>query len=186
MAIGNPPDISGLLIDWSQGNEEALKDLISAVYPEVRLIARRHLARRGFTLQSVDLANEAYLKLMRVSGVQCECRGHFFALCAQIIRRLLVDHARKHKYAKRGGDAVFVPLNEELLGTRGRGVEILALDDAMVSLSNIDPRKGRVVELRFFGGLTVDETAEVLRVSPETVLRDWKMAKAWLSRELNK
>jgi RNA polymerase sigma-70 factor (ECF subfamily) len=109
---------------------------------------------------------------------------HFFALCAQMIRRILVDHARKRRYAKRGGDAERVPLEEALLGTRALGVEVLALDDALFSLSKIDPRKGRVVELRYFGGLGVEETAAVLQVSPETVMRDWKMAKSWLFREL--
>ena len=119
-------------------------------------------------------------------GTQCENRLHFFALCAQIIRRLLVDHARKVRYAKRGGDQVRVPLEETLLGTRSRGVEMAALDDALASLAKRDPRKARVVELRFFGGLSVEETAELLRISPETVLRDWKMAKAWLRRELSR
>ena len=121
---------------------------------------------------------------IRARGIQCENRLHFFALCAQIMRRLLVDHARRFRYAKRGGDQVRVPLEETLLGTRARGVEVLALDDALASLAKRDPRKARVVELRFFGGLSVEETAEFLRISPETVLRDWKMAKVWLLREL--
>lgn len=179
-------DISGLLAAWSQGSEEALSALIASVYPEVRRIARQHLGGRAsdHTLQSAALANEAYLKLIRARGIQCDNRAHFFALCAQIIRRILVDYARRGRYAKRGGDAVRVPLEEALLGTRARGIELVALDDALESLSKIDARKGRVVELRYFGGLSVEETAEVLQVSPETVMRDWKMARTWLFREL--
>lgn len=179
-------DITGLLAAWSEGNEEALSRLTPLVYPEIRRMARMHLARRDQTLESAALVNEAYLKLVRARGIHCENRVHFFALCAQIIRRILVDHARKRRYLKRGGDEVRVPWEEALLGTRGRGVEALALDDALASLAKLDARKGRVVELRFFGGLSVEETAEVLRISPETVLRDWKMAKAWLFRELRR
>ena len=182
----SPQDISGLLLAWSDGSEEALNDLISIVYPDLRRMARQQLGRGApdHTLQSAALANEAYLKLIRARGIQCESRVHFFALCAQIIRRILVDYARNRRFAKRGGDAVRVPLDEALLGSRARGVEMLALDEALSSLSKIDARKGRVVELRYFGGLTVEETAEVLKISPETVLRDWKMAKTWLFREL--
>jgi RNA polymerase sigma factor (TIGR02999 family) len=161
--------------------------VVSAIYPELRKIARQHLGRApDHTLESAALANEAYLKLIRARGIRCENRAHFFALCAQMIRRILVDHARHARYAKRGGDAVRVPLDEVLLGTRARGVEVVALDDALSSLTKIDPRKGRVVELRFFGGLTVEETAEILQISPETVLRDWRMAKTWLFRELTR
>ncbi len=181
-----PPDISGLLLAWNDGNEDALNDLVSVVYPELRRIARQQLGRGApdHTLQSAALANEAYLKLLRARDIQCVSRVHFFALCAQIIRRILVDYARNRRYAKRGGNAMRVPLDEALLGTRARGIEMLALDEALSTLSKIDPRKGRVVELRYFGGLTVGETAEVLKISPETVLRDWRMAKTWLFREL--
>ena len=183
-----PQDISGLLLAWSDGDEKALNDLVSIVYPELRRIARQQLGHGGpdHTLQSAALANEAYLKLIRARGIQCESRVHFFALCAQIIRRILVDYARNRRYAKRGGNAMRIPLDEALLGSRARGVEVLALDEALSSLSKIDPRKGRVVELRYFGGLTVEETAEVLQISPETVLRDWKMAKVWLFRQLSR
>jgi RNA polymerase sigma factor (TIGR02999 family) len=142
------------------------------------------LARRDDTLESAALVHEAYLKLIRARGIHCQNRLHFFALCAQIIRRILVDHARNRRYAKRGGDQVRVPWEEALLGTRARGVELLALDDALASLAKVDARKGRIVELRFFGGLSVEETAQVLRISPQTVLRDWQMAKVWLLREL--
>ncbi len=159
---------------------------MSRVYPEVRRIARKHLGRRptGHTLESAALANEAYLKLTRAGSVRCENRIHFLALCSQIIRRILVDHARGRGYAKRGGNAVRVPLDDVLLAARARGIEVLALDEALESLSRIDARKGRVVELRYFGGLSVEETAEVLGISAETVKRDWKMAKTWLFSEL--
>jgi RNA polymerase sigma factor (TIGR02999 family) len=179
-------DISGLLSAWSQGDEKALNDLVAVVYPELRRIARQQLRRQpsDHTLESAALANEAYLKLIRAPGIRCENRVYFFALCAQVIRTILVDHARRRQSAKRGGNAVHIPLDEALLGTRARGVDVLALDDALAALSKIDPRKGRVVELRYFGGLTVEESAEVLQISPETVMRDWKMAKAWLFREL--
>lgn len=175
-----------MLVAWSRGDEEALQSLIALVYPELRRIARRHLGRREHTLESAAVANEAYLKLIRARGIQCENRTHFFALCAQVIRRILVDHARRSGYAKRGGGAVRVPLDEVLLGTRARGVEVIALDEALSSLSKMDPRKGRVVELRYFGGLSVEETAEILQISPETVQRDWHMAKTWLFRELTR
>lgn len=175
-----------MLVAWSQGDEAALKSLISLVYPELRRIARRHLGRREHTLESAAVANEAYLKLIRARGIHCENRTHFFALCAQVIRRILVDHARQGGYAKRGGDAVRIPLDEALLGTRARGVEVVALDEALSSLSKIDPRKAHVVELRYFGGLSVEETAEILQISAETVLRDWRMAKTWLFRELTR
>ena len=187
MAAETTEDITGLLAAWSDGDQEALRHLVAVVYPEIRRIGRRYLGRSGpdETFESAALANEAYLKLMRARGIRCENRLQFFALCAQIIRRFLVDHARERRYAKRGGEAVRVPLDETLLGTRARGVEITALDEALASLSKIDPRKGRVVELRYFAGLSVDETAQVLQISPETVFRDWKMAKAWLLRELS-
>jgi RNA polymerase sigma factor (TIGR02999 family) len=174
-------------VAWSEGDEDAIKDVVAAIYPELRRIARQHLGRApDHSLESAALANEAYLKLIRARGVRCENRTHFFALCAQMIRRILVDRARHAGYAKRGGDAVRIPLDEVLLGTRARGVEVLPLDDALSSLAEIDPRKSRVVELRFFGGLSVEETAEVLEISPETVLRDWRMAKTWLFRELTR
>jgi RNA polymerase sigma factor (TIGR02999 family) len=186
MTVEHPEEITRLLAAWSKGDEEALNRLIPVVYPELRRIARQHLRRQSpdHTLESAALANEAYLRLIRAQGIQCENRTHFFALCAQMIRRILVDHARKRRYAKRGGDAERIPLEEAVLGTRAQGVEVLALDDALISLSKVDPRKGRVVELRYFGGLTVEETAGILQISPETVMRDWKMAKAWLFREL--
>jgi RNA polymerase sigma-70 factor, ECF subfamily len=186
MTVDGPQDISGLIAAWGNGDEQALGRLISLVYPELRRIARRHLGRRqpGHSLESAALANEAYLKFVRAGGVRCENRVHFFALCSQVIRRILVDHARNRGYAKRGGYAVRVPLDDVLAGARARGIEILALDQALESLSKVDSRKCRVVELRYFGGLSVEETAEVLGISPATAKRDWKMAKTWLFGEL--
>lgn len=188
MTADSPHDITGMLAAWNNGNEEAIKEVASAIYPELRRMARMYLGRRNpdHTLESAALVNEAYLKLIRAQGIRCENRTHFFALCAQMIRRILVDHARHARYAKRGGDAVRVPFDEALLGVRAHGVEVLALDDALSSLAKIDPRKGRVVELRFFGGLSVEETAEVMQVSTQTVMRDWRMAKTWLLRELTR
>jgi RNA polymerase sigma factor (TIGR02999 family) len=174
-------------VAWSNGDEDALKRLVSTLYPELRRIARRQLARRSNdSLESAALANEAYLKLLQARGIVCESRAHFLALCAQMIRRILVDHARSRRYAKRGGDAPRVSLDETLLGMQARGVEVLALNEALAALSKIDPRKARVVELRYFGGLSVEETAEVMKTSAETVLRDWKMSKSWLLRELTR
>ncbi len=182
MTVDRSGDISGLIAAWGNGDEQALGRLMDVLYPEMRRIARQHLGRRpaGHTLESAALANEAYLKFLRAGGIRCENRTHFLALSSQIIRRILVDHARSRGYAKRGGNAVRVPLDDVLAAARTRGIEMLALDDALESLSKVDGRKGRVVELRYFGGLSVEETAEVVGVSPETVKRDWKMAKAWL------
>jgi RNA polymerase sigma-70 factor (ECF subfamily) len=186
MANEDSKDVSGLLVAWNNGDEVALDRLMSVLYPELRRIARRHLRGRaaGDSLESAALANEAYLKLTRAGGIRCENRVHFLALCSQIIRRILVDHARTRGYAKRGGNALRVPLDDALLAAHARGVELLDLDDALSSLSRTDARKGRVVELRYFGGLSVEETAEVLGISPETAKRDWRMAKAWLLNAL--
>ncbi len=175
-------DISGLIDAWGDGDEAAFDRLVAAVYPELRRMARRHLGRRadGHSLESAALANEAYLKLVRARGIRVESRVHFLALCSQVIRRILVDHARSRGYAKRGGNALRVPLDDVLLASASRGVEVLALDQALESLARLDPRKSRVVELRYFGGLTVEEVADVLGISPETAKRDWRLAKAWL------
>ena len=186
MTVERPRDISGLIAAWGNGDEQALDRLMPLVYSELRRIARRHMAhcKAGHTLESAALANEAYLKLVRSGGVRCESRVHFLALCSQVVRRILVDHARKRGYAKRGGSAVQVSLDEGVIAAKSRPVDVLALDEALASLSEFDPRKGRVVELRYFGGLSVEETAEVVGISPETAKRDWKMAKAWLFGEL--
>jgi RNA polymerase sigma factor (TIGR02999 family) len=181
-------EISGLIAAWAGGDQAALADLVSALYPELRRIARQHLARRGAaeSLESAALANEAYLKLLRAGRIACESRVHFLALCSQMIRRILVDHARARGYAKRGGNAAHLPLDEVLVGVESRGIEMVALDQALISLAGIDARKARLVEMRYFGGLTLEETAEVLGVSVETAKRDWKMSKAWLFAELTR
>ena len=185
MTAAGSPDISGLIAAWGNGDEEALNRVVPLLHRELRRIARQHLARRpSHTLESAGLVNEAYLKLIRAGGIRCENRVHFLALCSQMMRRILVDHARDRGYAKRGGNAVRIPLDDVLLVAPARGIGLLALDEALDSLSKIDARKGRVVELRYFGGLSVEETAEFLRISPETVKRDWRMARAWLLGEL--
>src|SRR5260370_3200366 len=168
-------DIGGLLQAWSDGDEEALKRVIPVVYPELRRIARHHLFRRPshHTMESAALANEACLQLLRGRGIDCDNRVHFFALCAQIIRRILVDDSRHRGYAKRGGDAVRVPLDEVFLGTKARGIEVLALDQALTLLAKIDSRKAHVVELRYFGGLSRGENAGFLQVSPQTGQPEW-------------
>lgn len=181
-----PLDITVLLMAWENGEEDALARLMPLVYPELQRIARKHLARGvpANTLESAAVVNEAYLKLIRAHGIRCESRVQFFAFCAQVIRHILVDHARNRRYAKRGGGAVQIPIDENLLSAPTQGVDVLALDEALASLTKLDPRKGRVVELRYFGGLSVEETSEALQISTETAKRDWKMAKAWLLREL--
>lgn len=186
MSDGTPDDISGLLVAWSRGDEAALNDVMPLVYRDLRGIARRRLRQSSGPMlpSSGTLAHEAYLKLLHTRGIRCRNRAHFFALCAQMIRRILVDHARKRRYAKRGGGQVEAPLDEALLGSRARGVDVEALDEALVGLAKLDTRKCRVVELRFFGGLSIEETAEVLEISEETVTRDWRVAKTWLLREL--
>ena len=182
MSLPEAPDISSLLAAWGGGDAQALPRLMSAVYPELRRIARQHLAGRrdGQTLESAALANEAYLKLISAGSIRCENRAHFLALCSQIFRRILVDHARSRGSDKRGGRSERVPLDDVLLGAETRGIEILALNEALESLAEIDARKARMVELRYFGGLSVEETAEVLGITPIRVKRDWDKARAWL------
>lgn len=179
-------DLTRMLTAWNDGDATALDRLMELVYPEMRRIAHRQLQRRqpGDSLESAALANEAYLKLVRAGRIRCENRVHFLALCAQIMRRILVDHARRRGFAKRGGEALFVALDEALVAAQARGVEVLALDDALDALARIDRRKSRVVELRYFGGLSLEETAQALGVSLDTVKRDWRMARAWLLAEL--
>ena len=180
-------DITGMLAAWNDGDTDALNRLLDVVYPELRQVARRYLARRrpGESLESAALANEAYLKLVHAGGIRCENRLHFLALCAQIMRRILADHARRSGFAKRGGEAVRVALDEVLLVARDRGIEVLALDEALDALARIDWRKSRVVELRYFGGLKIDEAAQVLSVSVDTAKRDWRLARAWLRAKLS-
>jgi len=179
-------DITAMLAAWNKGNMDALDRLMDLVYPELRRIAHQNLKRggAGASIESAALANEAYLKLVGAGGIRCENRAHFLALCSQIMRRILVDHARRRGFAKRGGNALRVPLDEILLAAQARGVEVLALDEALEALALIDKRKSRVVELRYFGGLSIEETAEVLEVSMDTVKRDFRMARAWLLAKL--
>jgi RNA polymerase sigma factor (TIGR02999 family) len=187
MTAKDDHDITGMLAAWNDGSAGALDRVIGVIYPELRRIARKHLARRrpGESLESAALANEAYLKLLHSGGIRCENRTHFLALCSQMIRRILVDHARSRGFAKRGGDAQRVPLDQVLLSAQARGIEVLALDKALETLARIDARKSRVVELRYFGGLSIEETAEALEVSLDTAKRDWRLARAWLLTELS-
>ncbi len=187
MTDQEPPDITRMLAAWNDGEASALDRLMDLVYPKLRRIAHGQLRRRrpGETLESAALANEAYLKLVRAGGIRCDNRAHFLALCAQIMRRILVDHARRRGFAKRGGDALCVTLDPAAVAAQAPGIDVLARDEALEALARIDPRKSRVVELRYFGGLSVEETAEVLRVSVDTVKRDWRMARAYLLAELS-
>jgi RNA polymerase sigma-70 factor, ECF subfamily len=184
-----PPkfEVTALLQAWSAGDEAALEKLAPLVYEELRRMAHRYMAqeRTGHTLQSTALVNEVYLRLAKASEVNWQNRVHFFAVCARMMRNILTDFARSRGYLKRGGNAGRVPLDEALHAGCESPADIVALDDALQDLASFDERKSLVVELRFFGGLSVEETAEVLRVSAETVLRDWKLAKAWLLHELS-
>jgi len=178
-------DISTLLRAWSDGDQRALDQLTPIVYDELHRLARRYLRRErpDHSLQTTDFVNEAWMRLVDYERMQWQNRAHFFAVSAQLMRRILVDHARRHNL-KRGGGLQHVSLEEAAVLGGGRDADLVALDDAMNTLAQLDPRKVQVVEMRFFGGLSVEETAEVLKVSPVTVKRDWRAAKAWLYREL--
>jgi RNA polymerase sigma factor (TIGR02999 family) len=178
-------EISTLLRAWSDGDRGALERLTPIVYQELRRLARRYMKgeRPGHSLQTTALVNEAYVRLVDYKRMQWQNRAHFFAVSAQLMRRILVEHARRHNL-KRGGDLQHVSLDEAAAVGAGKATDLLALDDAMNALARIDPRKAQVVEMRFFGGLSVEETAEVLKVSSITVLRDWSTARAWLYREM--
>jgi RNA polymerase sigma factor (TIGR02999 family) len=180
-------EITELLLAWSRDEEEALDRLVPIVHQELHRLAHRYMRheRADHTLQSTALVHEAYQRLIDSRNVRWQNRAHFFAIAAQSMRRILVDFARSRQYLKRGGQYRQVSLGEALMFSANRGADFVALDDALRSLNATDPRKSQVVELRFFGGLTVNETAEVLKVSPETVMRDWRLAKAWLLRELS-
>ena len=180
-------DITQLLRAWGDGNQAALDRLMPLVYAQLRQAAHRYMARerRGHTLQTTALVNEVYVRLAKAREMRWQDRVHFFALSAQMMRRILTDHARARQYAKRGGGAQVVSLDEAPEVSPKPRADLVALDDALKRLAAVDERKSRVVELRYFGGLSVEETGEVLKVSPETVMRDWKLAKAWLLRELS-
>ena len=186
MAQPKTHEVTTLLQAWGRGEDAALDEIIPIVCRELRRIAHRYMAgeRPDHTLQTTALVNEAYLKLVDSRRVNWRNRAHFFAISAQLMRRILVDYARARGYRKRGSGARDITLHDELAGANERGRNVLELDDALKALAELDPRKSKVVELRFFGGLSLEETAEVLKVCPDTVLRDWRMAKAWLGREL--
>jgi len=181
-----PDSVTGLLLAWGRGDEQALGQLVPLVEQELHRIARRCMAgeRANHSLQATALVNEAYLRLIDAQHVNWQNRAHFLAMSARLMRRILVDAARSKQYQKRGAGAVKVTLDEGLLPPAEAGHDLVALDDAMQALARFDDRKSKVVELRFFGGLSVEETATVLGVSVDTVMRDWKLAKAWLLKEL--
>jgi len=183
-----PEDISGLLRAWSRGDRAALERLIPLVDRELRRIARRYLDKKrpGAALETTSLVNEAYVRLMDVKQASWRDRAHFFALCASIMRGILVDRARARRSAKRGRGEQPLPLDEAAIVSPQRTSDLVAIDDALTALSRMDPRRARVVELRFFGGLTAEETAEVLGTSRATVMRDWAVAKLWLMQELTR
>jgi RNA polymerase sigma factor (TIGR02999 family) len=180
--------VTDLLLSWGAGDESALGQLVPLVFDELRRIAHRHMQsqRDRQVLQTTALVNEVYVRLVDLSRVRWQDRAHFLAVASRLMRRVLVDFARARATAKRGGGAVFVSLDEEVVGPEAPGADLVALDDALQALAKVDARRSQVVELRFFGGLTVEETAEALGVSPETVMRDWRLAKVWLWREITR
>jgi RNA polymerase sigma-70 factor, ECF subfamily len=188
MTRPSPHEVTQLLRAWDAGDKQALEDLMPLMYEELHRLAARCMAgeQEGHVLQTTALVNEVYLRLVDVDNVGWRDRAHFFALCARLMRRILIDLARSRHYHKRGGNAAHLHLEEALTVSVETTPDILAVDEALQSLAVVDLRKSQIVELRFFGGLTVEETADVLKVSPETILRDWRLAKAWLSRELKR
>ncbi len=181
---GLPNEVTQLLLSWNSGNEKALDDLIPLVYAELRRLARLYMRRErsNHTLQTSALINEAYLRLVDQQKVEWQDRAHFFAVAAQIMRNILIDHARKYQSAKRGAGAQQVPLDESVIANSQRASELVALDDALVSLATYDSRKSQIVELQFFGGLSIEEIAEAMKISPATAKRELQAAKLWLHR----
>ena len=186
MNESSPAEFTQLLVAWGNGEEGAFDKLLPKVYDELRRTARRQLRGERSGMQTSSLVHEAYLRLLDSSRVRWQNRNHFYAVSSMLMRRILVDFARARRSLKRGGDAVRVPIDEALDAAPERGADLVALDDALEALSGLDERKARVVELRFFGGLSVEETAQTLDVSPDTVMRDWRIAKSWLLRELSR
>jgi RNA polymerase sigma factor (TIGR02999 family) len=180
-------DVTQLLIQWSKGDSAALDALVPLVYDELRRLAQLYLNREkpGHTLSSTALVHEAYLRMVKQKEASWQNRAHFFAVAARMMRRILVDHARKHHYAKRGGGALTLSLDEAIAPAPEREIDLVALDDALETLAKLDERQSRMVELRFFGGLSIEETSEVLGVSTPTVKREWASARAWLYREIS-
>ena len=185
--MGTAPshDVTQLLSQWTDGDPRALDELLPLVYDELRRLARIYLQRERseHTLQSTALVHEAYLRLVN-QDVSWQNRAHFFGIAAQMMRRVLVDHARGRNASKRGDGVCRVTLDEEIMGAGEKDVDVIALDEALTSLAKFDPQQSRIVELRFFSGLSIEDTSEVLKISPATVKRDWAMAKAWLHREM--
>jgi RNA polymerase sigma factor (TIGR02999 family) len=181
-------ELTQLLVDWSNGDRAALDKLMPLIDAELRRLAHRYMTREraGHTLQTTALVNEAFLRLVNRKSLQWQNRAHFFGIAAQLMRTILVDHARSHASAKRGGGARKLELDEAMVVSQQKASEVIALDDALNQLALLDPQQSRIVELRFFGGLTVQEAAEVLQVSPATIKREWSTAKAWLYHELAK
>jgi RNA polymerase sigma factor (TIGR02999 family) len=181
-------DVTQLLADWSQGKEQAFEQLAPVVYDELRRLAARYLRRErsNHTLQPTALVHEAYLRLIDQSRIEWQNRAHFFGVAAQMIRRILVDHARAHQAAKRGAGVAHFAIDDAFDAAAPRDLDLVALDDALGTLATLDPQQSRVIELRFFGGLSIEETAAVLDVSPATVKREWAAARAWLYRELSR
>lgn len=182
-----PQEVTQLLVDWGNGNQAALDRLMPVVYTELRQLAHRYMRRErpGHTMQTTALIHEAYLRLVDQNQVRWQHQAHFFGIAARLMRQILIEHARSRTRAKRGGGVGTISLDEAAIVSQARATELLALDDALERLATIDPRKSQVVELRFFGGLSVEEAAQVLNIAPNTVLRDWRMAKAWLRREIS-
>lgn len=187
--MGTPSvqEVTQLLRAWSAGDQDALEQLTPLVYRELHRAAKHYMARQkpDHTLQTTALVNEVYLRLVAFKEAKWEDRAHFFAVCAQLMRRILTDWARGQQYLKRGKHAPHVALDEALVVSPERGRDLIALDEALKSLSEVNTRRSQVIELRFYGGLSVEETATVLKVSPETVMRDWRLARAWLMREMS-
>jgi RNA polymerase sigma factor (TIGR02999 family) len=189
LPVTQPPkhEVTQLLIEWSNGDKTALDKLMPMIHEELRRLAHHYMGRErpGHTLQTTALVNEAYLRLVNRKDVHWQNRAHFFAIAAQSMRSILVDHARGLAYAKRGGGAPKIALDEAMTVSQERAAEVVALDETLAILAEIDPKQSRIVELRFFGGLTIEETAEVLELSPATIKREWTTAKAWLYHQLN-
>lgn len=183
----SPPEVTQLLADWGRGDRAALEKLVPLVHAELRRIAGRQMSheRPGHTLQATALVNEAYLKLAGRQGFEWQNRAHFFAVAAQVMRHILIDHARAHARDKRGGGAIQVSLNDAAVLAEDQAEHFVALDEALRTLEQVDPQKGRIVELRYFGGLSIEDTADVLNISPRTVRREWQRARAWLYRMIS-
>jgi len=183
-----PSQVTDLLTRWRGGDRQALDSLMPLVYEELRVLARHYLRgeRPDHTLQSTALVHEAFVRLVGQDPPDWKSRAHFFGVAARLMRQILVDHARNHKAAKRGGNSLTITISEELVGGKSEDIDLLALDSALNSLAEVNPQQGRIVELRYFSGLTIEDTSEVLGVSPATVKRSWTVARAWLYREMNR